>query len=207
MSGMSPTRAIRPARVPRLRSAQCSALSDAVRPSSSFRSHTSALSHPWARDTPLRRTSTRPFTLAGPNALHAGLENISDMPLCTTHAPMTMRKMMGSFRLDLFAMHNAGIRSAAAPINCDYPLVPPSPCWSHARSASPLKCSLQEEPEEKWVASMDSASPFKAGAVAGTWTAPLMTPAQSLKLMRIKLMRIGVKPGSAGKEGGIAAVL
>ncbi|KZT02978.1 uncharacterized protein LAESUDRAFT_387276 [Laetiporus sulphureus 93-53] len=221
-------------------SAQRSALSDALRPSSSSRSYTSALGPPSPRDTPtLQRASwssalyvvdsAEPepalapspvpeplspasqvkeedfegsfiFELAASDALHGGLESMPEVPLRATHAPKAMRKMMGSFRLDPFAMHN-GIRSAAvaaAPVgievgplreepvmfefqvHLDYPLVPPSPRWSPARSASPLLYPLEDEPEEKWVASMGSYSPFEAGAVPGAGFAPLMTPAQSL---------------------------
>ncbi|PCH39435.1 hypothetical protein WOLCODRAFT_167961 [Wolfiporia cocos MD-104 SS10] len=126
----------------------------------------------------------------------AAFESMPEVPLRATGASKEMRKMMGAFRLDPFAMHN-GIRSAAvaAPppgievgplreeprliefqVHLDAPLVPPTPPGS---PGAMLYSLADEDDEEKWA---------PASALSGTAYSfeedaqfePLMTPAQSL---------------------------
>ncbi|OSX60787.1 hypothetical protein POSPLADRAFT_1047155 [Postia placenta MAD-698-R-SB12] len=141
---------------------------------------------------------------AGCSPASAGpaFETMPEVPLRATHACKAMRALMSSFRLDPFAMHN-GIRSAAvtaAPTgievgplreepllfewqaHLDVPLVPPSPSWS-ARSLSPMRYPLNDEPEEKWVPRVDTTATyesFEQDAAEDAAFEPLMTPAQSL---------------------------
>lgn len=99
------------------------------------------------------------------------LDSMPEVPLRATHAPKEMRKLMGSFRLDPFAMHN-GVKSAASqsvPLGIEvgplreppvvfewqvelaYPLVPRSPHWSPEAQG----LHAFEDDEEKWDSAMD----------------------------------------------------
>ncbi|EPS99530.1 hypothetical protein FOMPIDRAFT_92444 [Fomitopsis schrenkii] len=99
------------------------------------------------------------------------LDNMPQVPLRATHAPKEMRKLMGSFRLDPFAMHN-GVKSAASQsvplgievgplrhppvmfewqIELAYPLAPRSPQWSPEAQG----LHAFEDDDEKWEQAMD----------------------------------------------------
>ncbi|OSX60791.1 hypothetical protein POSPLADRAFT_1047159 [Postia placenta MAD-698-R-SB12] len=145
------------------------------------------------------------FELPPAGCPSAGPGTMPEVPLRATHACKAMRALMSSFRLDPFAMHN-GIRSAAvtaAPTgievgplrhepllfewqaHLDAPLLPPSPSWS-TRSLSPMRYSLNDEIEEKWVPRGVATAvyePFEQDAADDAEDAalePLMAAAQSL---------------------------
>ncbi|KZT64553.1 hypothetical protein DAEQUDRAFT_814908 [Daedalea quercina L-15889] len=129
------------------------------------------------------------------------LDNMPEVPLRATQASKEMRKLMGAFRLDPFAMHN-GVKSAASqsvPIGIEvgplreppimfewqvelaYPLVPQSPRWS----AEEQSLHVFEDDDEKWApeGAMDVyGEVFDDEASLDTEATfqPVMTPAQAV---------------------------
>ena len=126
------------------------------------------------------------------------LDSMPEVPLRATQACKAMRKLMGAFRLDPFAMHN-GVKSAASqsvPVGIEvgplrhppvmfewqlelaYPLVPQTPRWSP--DAQGLHAF---EDEEKWAAMdvysevFDDDDGLQDPDVAFQ---PVMTPAQAV---------------------------
>ncbi|KAI0915906.1 hypothetical protein AcV5_003385 [Taiwanofungus camphoratus] len=159
------------------------------------RSSTLTTAHP--SSTPAVLAPHRFVPRVGPCSAHA---QMAEVPLRATGASREMRKMMGAFRLDPFAMHN-GIRSAAvaAPpagieigplreepvmlefqVHLDHAPGAPPACWSPGRSPSPLLYPLEDDPEDKWAPALETYPAFEHGENDSGEFAPLLTPAQSL---------------------------
>lgn len=125
-------------------------------------------------------------------------EPMPEMPLRAAHACKAMRRMMGSFRLDPFAMHN-GIRSAAvaAPpvgieigplrvepvliewqLELDEPRRTPSPASDWTPAPRTVLYPLEDHQlDEKWMPALNYQG---FASVNSPDFEPLMTPAQSL---------------------------
>ena len=129
------------------------------------------------------------------------LDSMPEVPLRATQACKAMRKLMGAFRLDPFAMHN-GVKSAASqsvPVGIEvgplreppvtfewqldlvYPLVPQDARWSPGVQG----LHAFEDDEEKWAPAMDVYSDvfededtLQAASDAAFQT--VMTPAQAV---------------------------